>query len=288
MAGMMSEWESGASAAPWLTPYELAFGHPYFEEERFPAILEEAEARGVATWSPERFLLLGTVGALLRELLPEGAGGEEFERYGRLLHQAYHFWAFGRRLYVVDEGVARGLVEATPTVGSWELTSPHPAGYLRLPRHLFWSRVDEGAAPEPVDGIFWTLVGEEDPMRPPYRRLDAMLVLGMRADRPGFGTIPIGTDLVAAPLGHWADADARPEGRDFENILPGGELHRWYGLVTEGEALRLISLLFWHVAVFPGSIGGEEVPSAAGPTSPRELPPTALPFRRIREVGGDG
>jgi hypothetical protein len=115
-----------------------------------------------------------------------------------------------------------------------------------------------------------------------------MLVLGMRADRPGFGTIAVGTDLVAAPLGHWADADARPEGRDFENILPGGELRRLYGLVTEGEALRLISLLFWHAATFPGAIGEEEAPPAAEPASPWDLPPTALPYRRIREVGGDG
>jgi len=267
-----------------LTPYELVFGGD-FERDRFPAIREEAEALGADVRDPERFLLLGKVTELLRELSPDEAGADLYGRYGALLYQAYQFWAFGKRLYVLDAGLARRLVEGTAPVGGWEMTPPHPAGYLQLPRHLFWSRVEENSPAEPVDGFFWTMIGAEDPLDPPYRRLDAVLILGVRADRPGFSTIPIGSALVQAPLGHWADADARPGGSDFENVLPGGELQDWYAIVTELEAFKLISRIFWYVAAEPAALGEESRAAAAEPPSPYALPPSALPFRTICEAG---
>lgn len=253
MADMANEKRTG-EGAPRLTPYDLAFSVDLFEADHFPAVREEAEARGVATSAPERFLLLGRVGAMLRELLPEDAGPEEFERYGLLLYQAYHSWRFGRRVYVLDEELARELVGTRQVIGEWELVAPHPAGYLQLPRHLFWARIDESSPPEPVDGFFWTQVGVDDPMIPPFERLDVLFVLGMRADRPGFSTVPVGVELDAAPVGHWGDADARPEGQDFENILPGGELQNWYGLVTGLEALKLVSRIFWYAAAHAGAV----------------------------------
>lgn len=238
-----------------LTPYELVFRTGEFESKTFPRILEEVGLRGTDPSSPERFLVLESVSAVLRELTGDAAGADVYGWYGALLYQAWHFWRFDRRVFAIEEPLARRLVDATSLVGRWELTPPHPAGYVQLPRHLFWARVEEGATPEPVDGFFWTMPGREDPETPPYDRLDVLLVLGMRPGRPGFGTIPIGVELGGEPAGHWADADARPGDVDFANILPGGELHGWYGLVTELEALKLVSRIFRYVAVNPGALG---------------------------------
>ncbi len=277
--------QTGAGAAPRLTPYELVFGGEAFEAERFPAIRDEAEARSADTAVPERFLSLDAATALLRELAPDEAGADVYGRYGALLHQAWHFWRFGRRFLVLDAALARRLVDAAPEVGAWELTAPWPAAYLQLPRHLFWARVEESAPPEPVDGFFWTLLGIDDPERPPYERLDLLLVLGLRPGRPGFGTVPVAAELHGAPMGHWADADARPGGEDFENILPGGELQGWYGLISEFEALKLASRIFWYTALNPDALG-ETARAAAEPTpSPHALPPSALPFQPILRVG---
>lgn len=280
---------------PRPTPYEMVFAPAIFEEERFPAIAEEAAEREVDVTDPERFIMLGSVGDLLHRISPEEAPGSAVEQHGRLLFHAFHFWQAERRLYRLSEPLARQLVERTPAIGEWELTPPHPAGYLQFPRNLFWSRVEESATPEPVDGLFWTMIGEEDPAEPPYARIDALLVLGMRPDRPGFGVIPVGKVLEAGGRGHWAEADARPDGPDFGNILPGGELDALHALITPAEVLKFLSLLFWYVAEHPGAVGE---PETAGPESPPDAeesaqgPPAAgrsrQVFRRIDSVDPDG
>lgn len=248
----MTDQGKRSSAAAAISPYDLVFAGAIFEEDRFPAIRAEAEARGVDTAVPERFLLLGSVGLLLQELLPEGAGREEFGRHGQLLYQAYNYWYQGKRSYQLTEAEARGLVTRVSAAEHWQLTPPAPAGYLELPRHIFWARIEEGATPEPVSGFFWTVAGPADPADPP-RRLELLLVLGLFPGRPGFSTIALETgcdrtDLV--PLG-----GARPEGEDFANILPGGELQEWYGLITELEVLKLVSRCFGELAGSGGDGG---------------------------------
>ncbi len=233
---------SPTGASP--SPYELVFGSALFEADRFPAIRAEAEARGVATEIPERFLLLGTVGALLQELLPESAGAAEFSRHGTLLYQAYHFWLHGKRHCHLTEGEARELVERPPEPARWHLDPPIPAGYLQLPRHLFWARIEEGATPEPVDGFFWTVAGAVDVKEPVARRLELLLPLGLFPGRPGFSTIVIETPIDRGDADPRADDEARQGGQDFANILPGGELQGWYGLITELEVLKLVSRTF--------------------------------------------
>jgi hypothetical protein len=273
----------GEANAPGPTPYELVFGDGAVETEHFPGFQEEAEERGVDAADPERFVMLASVGALLRDLLadpesPEAAaagGASAIHQAGLLLFHGFHFWRFGKRVYFLEPELARKLVDATPAVGEWELTPPHPAGYLQLPRNLFWSRIDEGTPPEPVDGFFWSLIGEEDASAPPYRRLDLLLVLGARAGRPGFSVIPVAMPLQGQP-GHWAAAKARPEGRDFGNILPGGELEDLRALVTEPEVLKLVSLIFWYAAAHPG---------AEGPVEERE---GGQHVQRLRESPADG
>jgi hypothetical protein len=301
-----------------LTPYELVFGRAEFEDERFPAVLEEAHARGVSTASPDRFLLLAAVGELLRELLPgdggygvesggrsgmveeDGEYGEVLEHVGLLAYQVFHFWRYGRRLLVLEPALARYLVDDVPRVGDWALTPPYPAGYLQVPRHMFWARASEDAVPEPVDGFFWVMVGDPDPETPPYPRLDVVLVLGVRPGRPGLSTLNVGMDLDVARAGHWGDADARPEGRDFATVLPGGELQGLYSLVTVAEVLKLLSLCFWYMGTRPSALvmtaagagaAAGELTGGAGNVDTTEspaVPASVLAYEALLMVGGDG
>ncbi|HUH13557.1 MAG TPA: hypothetical protein VMK65_10620 [Longimicrobiales bacterium] len=234
-----------APDAPRQTPYELVFGHAPFESERFPAIAEEAEQRGTHARAPEDLINLAEAGALLRALIPDDVPpalrGEMLLSHGRLLYHAWHFWRAERPLWLLERRAARYLVEARPRPTDWGLRAPAPAGYLQLPRHLFWGTGEEGAPAEPIDGLFWALFsGDDGPGDAPVLRL--LLVLGMRPGRPGFATT-----AVEAPLGEgpWLAVDARPGGRDFENVLPGGELEGLYAVTTPEEALKLASLAFW-------------------------------------------
>lgn len=286
-----------------LTPYELAFAGTPAETEGFPAIVEEARARGVEPDSPARFAFLASTGRLLRELMPDaGPGeaaalrhGEVVERWVGLLFHAFRFWQQGQRLFLLEEPLARELAGPHAPPGDGRLHAPHPAGYVQLPRHLFWARIDESAPPEPVDGFFWSVAepdAEGDGVTPGAPsaeggRLDTLFVVGMRPDRPGFGSIDVGAPLAEAPAGDWAEVDARPDGVDFANILPGGELRGLLALVTPLEALELVSRLFRHLHARPEALGPEErgevggVAGAAGAGQPFAFPPTALPFRRI-------
>ncbi|HEX9109229.1 MAG TPA: hypothetical protein VF832_18405, partial [Longimicrobiales bacterium] len=204
---------AGQSTGARPSPYELVFGgdaEADVEAEAFPAIRAEALERGVDASDPQRFIMLSAAGTLMRELLPDDAEARAVLEVGQLIFHGYHFWRFGKRRYEVDVALARRLLAHPPLVGQWELTPPHPAGYLALPRNLVWARVEADAPPEAVDGAFWTMVGREDPALPPYARLDALLVLGLRADRPGFSVVPVGAELPGSP-GHWADVRARAE-----------------------------------------------------------------------------
>ena len=287
-----------------LTPYELAFSPEQFEAEVFPGIREEAEVRGVRTGAPAEFLMLGLVGGALREHMPAAAesdaaeaasgtvAGAVLDEYGRLFFQAYHFWRYGKRLLVPETRLVRMLVDDAPRAGDWALTPPHPAGYLQLPRHLFWVEHSPGAPPEPVDGIFWTMVGEDDAEEPPFRRLDLVAVSGMRPGRPGFSTMGAAAELVGSRPGHWADADARPDGRDFASVLPGGDLDRLYSLTTALEVLKLVSLTFWYIATHPDATVAVDPPAPDETESPgpHDLPPSTLPYERIElttESSGD-
>lgn len=231
-----------------LSPYELVFGAGPFESERFPAIQAEAEGRGVTTDLPERFPLLAAVGSLLQDLLPEDAGAEDFARHGALLYQAYHFWLYDKPLYRLTETEARELVDSPPESEEWHLEPPGPAGYLQLPRHLFWARIEEDATPEPVDGFFWTVASPVDPDKSTARRLELLLPLGLFPGRPGFSMISIETEIDRPASGASIGVAARAEGQDFANILPGGELQDWYGLLTELEVLKLVSRIFRELA----------------------------------------
>ncbi len=161
---------------------------------------------------------------------------------------------------------------AKAAISSRRAASPRPA-----------ARVAASAPAEPADGLFWTMVGREDPAIPPYERLDALLALGLRSDRPGLSVIPVAARLTGGP-GHWADLRARaaapdaPASPDFGNVLPGGELGGLHSLVNEAEVLKLVSLLF-RQAANPGAV------AAAGAAAVGDRP---LDLQVLRDVAGCG
>lgn len=260
---------SGEGGTSRETPYELFFsgGEVDFEGTHFPAIRAEAEAADMPMVDePWPFVLLPSGRRLLRELLPDDATLEEPARegemphaslavteYAALLFHAYNFAEHGRVVVETDETRVRALAEnafdgAAGSVrevrarremqygsDAWRFRAPAPAGYLRLPRNLFWARASRDAPAEPLDGMFW-VVG---------RRLNLLLALGVRPRRPGFTSIHVSGPLVGedAPPS-WADLPMRFSPPDFANILPGGELDRLLGIEVPGEALRLASLIF--------------------------------------------
>lgn len=284
-----------------LTPFELVFGAELFEASVFPDIQQELEARGLETPPPERFLFLTTVGKLLRMIAgseppggepggeaaadpgavadageaAEPASSEGVDEYGALLYQAFRFWRDGRQLFVLEEGALRQMLDDTGAVTE-PVRPPHPSGYVQLPRHLVWARAGE-EQPEPVDGLFWAWQeADEGP-----HRLDVLLVLGMRPDRPGFSVVPVAAELEQGRPGDWG-ARARPGGEDFANVLPGGELDALFAVATPAEALKLAAVWFRWLERQPETLGGvERNPEDAAPASSHDLPPSDLAFRRV-------
>jgi hypothetical protein len=236
------------------TPYDIVFRRGDIDfDARFADVRAEAEERGVPLDEPERFVMLGAVGTLLRDMILEDAAADEvgeiwqalppqaIAQAGALLFHAFRFREAGADVVALDEEATRALLAG----GSARTSAPAPAaqpsgaGYVQLPRNLIWARADDSGPAEPLDGFFWTL----------GRRFDVLLALGVRPRRPGFTAIPIGVELTSpADLMRIAGTPARTEGDDFANILPGGELNRLLGLTSTGEALRLaaLSLLELH------------------------------------------
>lgn len=260
-------------AYPRRTPYELALPGDDFIDDHLEAIREEAEDRGSAVESPDALMLLGTAGRAHRALAPPDADPGALPEYGALLFHAYHFWRTGGRVHLVSAGVARFAAEASagapaPAGEGDRARLPAEAGYLQLPRNLFWARAIEDGPAEAVDGFFWSA---------PAGTFHALLALGMRGDRPGLSVVPLPAGRLD-DLDGWAAVDARPDGKDFESTLPGGEIDRLYSLETTGEGLKLVARLLAYAARAPG--GGEEV---RPPEEPPEdgPPPSELPATRI-------
>jgi hypothetical protein len=256
------------------TPYDLVFGAPGFDEARFDQLAEEDGGRAAA---PAELLMLPTGGALLREMLPADVEGTAHvalvRQVGALLFHAYRFRLHGRCVYRLTPVQLQPLLDGTAPPPDWQFRVPGPAGYVQLPRNALWARADEGVAPEPVDGFFWNApeaaadpapapdspatgsadspaTGSADspaaPDPPGVARLDLLLALGVRAGRPGLSLVPVSVEAPAT-LEQWARVEARPDGTDFANVLPGGELQGYHALTTQAEVLKLAVLCFWHL-----------------------------------------
>ncbi len=256
-----------------ITPYEVGIPGRDFASSRFARIREEATARQVDLTDPGAFVQLGEVGRAIREIQGEERGGDSVQYYGAFLFQAFHFNASGEVFLVLGEEVARHLVDSSKTE-SWKGELPGPAGYLQLPRNLFWSDAGAADAPEPLDGIFWTRAAKDT--------LSLLVALGMRTGRPGLSLVempPCQLDGVGA----WPAQLAREGGADFETTLPGGDLGRLYSVKTVGEVQKLVGRAFAYLATSSDAMGPEE----RAPRVEREEAPggpatgSALTFRRI-------
>ena len=73
-----------------LHPYDMVFGTAEFEEEKFPAIRDEAEARDVDVRDAQRFIMLETVGDLMRSLLPPDADVPATTQFAAIVTHALH------------------------------------------------------------------------------------------------------------------------------------------------------------------------------------------------------
>jgi hypothetical protein len=191
----------------------------------------------------------------------EDADPGDLHRFGPLAYHAISFASAGHPLYVLSTHAARYLVEGAP---DGEPTPPSEAGYVQLPQHLFWTRAG-GGSPESVDGIFWSAT--------PSGRLHALLVTGIRPDRPGLGVVP----LPAGPLDEaatWLDLEARVEEEDFATDLPGAELDALYEIRTAGEVFKLLGRFFAHLDASPDAVADEQTVSAGRTSSTEQIPST--------------
>jgi hypothetical protein len=245
-----------------LTPYEVAFPDPTRLDALAAAVDEEASRRSIDPTGLDAFLGLGAVGELLAELHGEETPRVALLEHGTLAFHALRLRRAGTPIYLLSTAAARRLVEAVPTAAPKPVTS---AGYLQLPQHLFWTSV-AGAAPESVDGAFWTVA---------EARLHILPVTGMRPDRPGFGTLSV-PDAPIAHAADWLRATVREGGNDYGSDLPGAQLDGLYAIRSVGEILKLMARFFAHVAERPATPGRAPEVVAAG--APR---PSALPFVRV-------
>lgn len=227
-------------------PYELVFGLPEFEQDTFPGIRAEAEARDVDVRDEQRFLMLENVGELMRSLLPADATRPATTQFAAIVTHAYHYWLAGKPTFSVDEEATRSLLGESQSIGAWDMAPPAPAGYVQLPRNLVFARIEEEAHAEAVDGFFFIMPGVDDPAVPPYQRLAVLLILGLVANRAGFSVIHVSTTVTDDAPGHFGDARARESGSDFENVLPGGE-GRLFAVTNELEVLKLAARCFWQL-----------------------------------------
>lgn len=256
-----------------LTPYELLFPEAGFADDRFPAIGEEAEERGVDTGNPAAFVMLGSVQGILADLREEDADPQSAHDHGSVLYFAYRMWRAGPAVSRVPTGNLRELLagphaEPSPTDKDWTAALCEQAGYIQLPRHLLWleeagagdrgdppspaaaephpvepaqggaSPPDERPPPESVDGLFWAADRTG--------AINLALVTGVRPDRPGYGVVPVPPQPLST-LPEWAAGPAREGGGDFATSLPGAELDGLLGVRTPAEVFKLAALLLRHL-----------------------------------------
>ena len=287
-----------------VTPFERAFPDASTAEERMERIRRDVREEGMegALEDPGRFLALPAVAEVVHGIRDPESGGEEVQKHGIFLYHAYHFHEAGQPVHFLETGAARYLVEAAsgetgPAEAEVSIQPPEPAGYLQLPRQLFWVEPGEDAPPEPVDGFFWA--------SPDGEQLSLLLIGGMREDRPGFSVVPL-PPVPLADAGSWIRTSIRETGPDFETTLPGGELERLYSFETTGEVLKLVARAFRYEERHPEAVTREEPPGrgadgdgGGGSTEEAEEEggpkPTRLPYRRIHlrdqlqeEVEGPG
>jgi len=208
---------------PWAAILE-ALG-----EQRFAEVRESLERNRVDAFSRDAFLLDGTAGNLLRDVMPEDAPAGTVNAYGTLVHMLYLLWSHGWPVVTVTTEAllaAIAAVATAPIPGS--LGVARPPIYVQFPEKLVWAEPVRGAAHEPVDGAF--LLAHEG-------RVTALAVLGFRAEREGFTTAEAAAALPLRELVPRADGSA-----PFASQLPAGERAGLLSLADEIELVALVLL----------------------------------------------
>lgn len=286
--GEAEEPEAAAAAgSARLTPYELAFMEGDFETRVFPSLREEARLRGVDATRRERFVFLTTGGDAIREIVPPEAPAEMLEEYRALFYHAFNFWSYGRWLYAVEPAVARYLVEAAPTLEGWSFDAPHRSLYLQLPANLFWASIGTDVPPEPVDGFFVTVCSERDPLGVPFDDVQVLMVLGIHRLRAGFSVVPFETEVGPGIPPPWTEP-GRETGRDFDNVLPGGEIAGLYSILTTAEALKLVARLLWYIQDHAEQVTAAPAAERRAAERPGSVPLSRLGYHRVRLGDGEG
>jgi hypothetical protein len=214
------------------------------------AEVRATETHGRNPSDRRQFHELAPVRDVLRRLSPPGseAAATTVAQYETLLYAAYRFWSAGRQSVALGR---RGLEQAVAADGRTKdqvtdgppdrLTAgppevPHGACYLQLPERLFWARIDDTTAPEPLDGLFLATGAGT-------REITVLAVLGLRPERGGFSQIAVTVppeDLACA-----GDVVRRPL---FAPVLEGGDRAGVKSLVSEAELLHLAKLALAEVA----------------------------------------
>lgn len=271
------------------TPLDLAFPEVDALRAAVERIHEEVETRGADVGDLGAFAMLVSVNSILRELGGKGASQEAILQHAALLFHAYHFARAEGRVYLVSTGAARRLVEDSgwsAERGDGEggrgdggrVHPPAPAGYVQLPRHLFWVHGDPSGPAEAVDGFFWTSPGGARGREEPGS-LHLLLATGIRDGRPGLTVAPL-PEVPLEEASGWLSAPCRPEGDDFANTLPGGEMEGLLAFTTAGEVFKLAARMFAYIMRKPWSVvPGADADAGAAPA------PSRFPFVRIV---GDG
>ncbi|MEJ7810374.1 MAG: hypothetical protein WKG32_08165 [Gemmatimonadaceae bacterium] len=254
-----------------VTPYEVIL-EP-LEAALFPMIREEAEARGTDTRRRDQFVLLGHAGIALKEMMADDAPADSFEEYAELLYHGYQFWAFGRRTYVFDPAIFDRLTAPAADLRGWILAGP-PACYFQFPYLRLWSRVSPDAPFEPVDGCF-VVVDDTEPAPDAGAHLRALLVLGLRPDRPGISLVSYRTDLDPTRAAALGERPRREGAEPFANAIPGGERQGYRTLATTSELEALLIRAMAHLDRSPRAL-------EAQPTS-NEEGWSRLPYVLVRE-----
>jgi hypothetical protein len=224
-----------------ISPYERVFGGEGAAERGLGAILAEADQLGRPLSRRDQFAGAEQVARLLREFVPEMTEPAAVDRYLEILYHCYNFWRFGLHSYAFEESVVRSLIESPPDLTVWPARAAHASFYLELPYNLFWAAVLEDHPPEPVEGMFVRLQPEE-----PAGQAEVLLVLGMRADRPGFSVAELTADLSRQDVAEDSDA--------FVSDIPGADLAGLYSLRRPSEVLVLLLRALWYIDTYPMSI----------------------------------
>jgi hypothetical protein len=254
-----------------ITPYE-ALLQP-LETVAWPPIEAEAAQRGTDPRRRDQFVLLGTVGATLRDIIPDDAPADAVEEYAELLYHGFQFWAFGKRLYVLPRDTLEALAAPEYSIGEWELAGP-PSCYVQFPEQRVWARVAADAPFEPVDGCF-VVVDDTAPAPQSGAHLRALLVLGLRRERPGISLVAYRTDLDPHAAAAHAEHPWREDAPPFGNAIPGGERQALHAITTTSELQAIVLRILHYLDRHPGRLAAREPAESGERTS-------GLPYSEVR------